>query len=86
MRRRSTRQRSEQARLSTLGPEQRDRLARRQAAVTRLVGAQSAEAARIVAAPAGYVLAHGSSDLARHGALLATLPAAGQARAVVTPA
>jgi [protein-PII] uridylyltransferase len=58
---------------------------RRKAAV-RLVGADSTAAARIATAPAGYLLAHTSSDIVRHCELLSVLPAPGQARVVCTPA
>jgi [protein-PII] uridylyltransferase len=50
-----------------------------------LVGATSAAAARIATAPPGYLLVHGSSDVARHCALLSPLPAPDEARVTVTP-
>lgn len=57
----------------------------RRRAATRLVGATSLAAARIADAPAGYLLAHRSSDIARHATLLAGLPLPGEARVVITP-
>ena len=49
-----------------------------------LIGAGHA-AERIAAAPPGYLLAHGPSDIARHGVLLSPRPAVGEARVVITP-
>ena len=43
-------------------------------------------AARLADAPAGYVLAHDSADLARHAGLLAGLAASGRTGVCVTPA
>ena len=63
----------------------RRRVADRTAAAIRLVGADSLAATRIATAPAGYLLAHTSSDIARHCELLSPLPATGQARVVLTP-
>jgi UTP:GlnB (protein PII) uridylyltransferase len=40
---------------------------------------------RIATAPAGYARVHGRADLARHAALLDTLPGAREVRAVATP-
>ena len=57
----------------------------RRAAALRIVGDRQALAARIAAAPAGYVAAHGSSDIVRHCSLLSPLPKTREARAVVTP-
>jgi [protein-PII] uridylyltransferase len=42
-------------------------------------------AARIDTAPAGYLLAHTSSDIARQCQLLSTLPAHGEVRVMATP-
>jgi [protein-PII] uridylyltransferase len=50
-----------------------------------LVGATGAAAARVATAPPGYLLAHDSADVARHCALLSSLPAPDEARVVVTP-
>lgn len=58
---------------------------RRIASATRLVNADAAAVARIAAAPAGYLLAHDSSDVARHAALLSPVPGPGEVRVVVTP-
>ena len=63
----------------------RSQVADRRTAAIRLVGPASLAAARIATAPAGYLLAHTSSDIARHCELLSPLPAPGQARVVVTP-
>ena len=60
-------------------------LARRVAAAVRLVGADSAAAARIAEAAPGYLLAHDSSDVARHGALLSPVPDPARVRVAVTP-
>lgn len=62
-----------------------DPVARRMAAAARLVGHDSAAAARVAGAPAGYLLAHGSSDIARHCALLSPTPAPSEVRVVATP-
>lgn len=51
--------------------------------VLRLV--DTALAARVSRAPLGYLLAHDSVDVARHCALLSTLPAADEVRVVATP-
>lgn len=72
-------------RVVTLGDEHRDQLARRQLAAARLVAATPGAAARISAAPAGYMLAHDSIDIARHAALLSPLPTTGEVRVLVTP-
>jgi UTP:GlnB (protein PII) uridylyltransferase len=85
MRGRLTRPRVDRTRVTTLGDEHRGQVVSRQLAATRLVGATSAVAARIAAAPPGYLLAHDSSDVARHCALLSPLPAPGEARVVATP-
>jgi UTP:GlnB (protein PII) uridylyltransferase len=58
---------------------------RRRVAAARVVGPARGPAARIATAPPGYLLAHDSSDIARHVHLLSPLPAPGQVRAVVTP-
>ena len=58
--------------------------ARKRAAI-RLAGSDSLAADRIATAPAGYVLAHTSSDVARHCELLSPVPAPGRARVVITP-
>jgi len=63
----------------------RRQVADRTAAAVRLVGADSLAAGRIATAPAGYLLAHTSSDIARHCELLSPLPSAGEARVVLTP-
>lgn len=60
-------------------------VAARRASALRLVGLGGPAAARIEAASAGYLLAHGSSDIARHAGLLSPRPAAREVRAVVTP-
>jgi [protein-PII] uridylyltransferase len=59
--------------------------ARRVAAAVRLVGGDEAAAARIGDAPAGYVLAHDSSDIARHCSLFSPLPGPDHVRVVATP-
>jgi [protein-PII] uridylyltransferase len=58
---------------------------RRMAAATRLVAGDESARARIADAPAGYVLAHDSSDVARHSTLLSPPPAPGEVRVVATP-
>lgn len=60
-------------------------VARRSAAAVRLLADDPASAARIADAPAGYILAHDSSDIARHCALLSTAMGAGEVRVVATP-
>lgn len=60
-------------------------LIRRRQAAVRLVGDDSPAAERITNAPAGYLLAHDSGDVARHGALLSPVPGSGEVRVVVTP-
>jgi UTP:GlnB (protein PII) uridylyltransferase len=67
----------------TVVDDYRDALARRRAAVTRLIG--GAEVERVAMAPPGYLLAHASGDIARHVGLLATLPGVGEVRVVATP-
>lgn len=62
-----------------------DVIGRRRTAALRIVGDRPALAGRIGAAPAGYVLAHDSTDIVRHCALLSPLPSPREARAVVTP-
>jgi [protein-PII] uridylyltransferase len=62
-----------------------DVIERRRAAALRIVGDRRALADRITAAPDGYVLAHDSTDIVRHCALLSPLPSEREARAVVTP-
>jgi [protein-PII] uridylyltransferase len=57
----------------------------RKTAAIRLVGPDSSAADRIATAPAGYVLAHTSSDVARHCELLSPVPSPGRARVVITP-
>ncbi|MHB8464015.1 MAG: hypothetical protein ACYDH6_11080 [Acidimicrobiales bacterium] len=74
-----------QRRPLALGDAHQGQVERRQAAAIRLVGRGTPAAARIESAPPGYLLVHGPSDVARHCALLSPLPAAGQARVVVTP-
>jgi [protein-PII] uridylyltransferase len=59
-----------------------DVVARRAAAASRLA---PEVAARISDAPAGYVLAHDSGDVARHCGLLSPLPSPGEVRVVATP-
>ena len=69
-----------------LGNDLRDRLAVRRSAAARLVdGDGDGAAARIESAPPGYLLAHGSSDIARQCELLTPLPAPYEVRAVATP-
>jgi UTP:GlnB (protein PII) uridylyltransferase len=85
MRLRLSGQRVDRRRVTSLGDEHRRQVVSRQLAATRLVDATSAAAARIATAPAGYLLAHDSSDVARHCALLLPLPAPGEARVVATP-
>jgi [protein-PII] uridylyltransferase len=85
MKGRLTRPRLDRTRVTTLGDDHRGQVVSRRLAATRLVGATSATAARIATAPPGYLLAHDSSDVARHCALLSPLPAPGEARVVVTP-
>lgn len=60
-------------------------VAARKRAAIRLVGTDSLAAERIATAPAGYVMAHTSSDVARHCELLSPAPAPGEARVVITP-
>ena len=64
---------------------QRAQLADRQAAAVGVVGAGSVAATRIASAPAGYVLAHDISDIARHCELLERRPGPGDVNVVVTP-
>jgi [protein-PII] uridylyltransferase len=85
MRRRLSGQRVDRTRVTSLGDQHRRQVVSRQLAATRLIGATSAAAARIATAPPGYLLAHDSSDVARHCALLAPLPGPGEARVVATP-
>ena len=62
-----------------------DMVERRRTAALRIVGDRPKLADRIATAPAGYVAAHGSSDIVRHCSLLSPLPSQREARAVVTP-
>ena len=68
-----------------LGDDHQDQLDRRRTAAARLGDPSGPVAARIESAPAAYVLAHNSSDVARQCELLSTLPAPGEVRLVVTP-
>jgi [protein-PII] uridylyltransferase len=70
---------------ASLCADHRAQVVSRRRAATRLVGATGLAAARVATAPPGYLLAHDSSDVARHCALLSPLPAPDEARAVVTP-
>ena len=67
-----------------LGHDHRGQVETRRLAAVRLVGAGGV-AARIAAAPPGYVLAQGTSDIARHCELLTPVPAPREARVVATP-
>lgn len=49
------------------------------------LAADEAVRARIEASPAGYALAHGAGDIARHAALVEPLPSSGEVRVVSTP-
>src|SRR4051794_5411431 len=63
-------------------------VALRRAAAARLIQGHHAggpATARAATAPAGYVLTQGTSDLARHCELLASLPVEGEVRVVATP-
>jgi [protein-PII] uridylyltransferase len=55
------------------------------ASALALVGSDRAQADRITGAPAGYLVALPGNDVARHAGLLATKPAPGEVRVVVTP-
>lgn len=68
-----------------LGDAHLEKVAARRAAAIRLVGAGEPVSSRIANAPAGYLLAHTSSDIARHCTLLAPVPATGEVRVVITP-
>ena len=59
--------------------------ATRRAAAQR-IAADEAASQRIAEAPDGYLLVHGSGDIARHAALLSPPPDADDVRVVVTPA
>jgi [protein-PII] uridylyltransferase len=63
----------------------REPVERRRSAALRLVGPTDAVVARIGAAPSGYLLSQGSSDVARQCALLSPIPAVSEARVVATP-
>ena len=80
-----TRSRVRRPRSVPLADAYRRQVEERTAAAIRLVGSDDLAARRISTAPAGYLLAHTSSDVARHCELLSPLPAPGQARVVVTP-
>jgi UTP:GlnB (protein PII) uridylyltransferase len=77
--------RSERTPVTMLADEYRGPVVSRQRAAIRIVGQGSPAAARIATAPPGYLLAHGSSDVARHCGLLSPLPAPAEARMVATP-
>jgi len=81
----SRRARARLARPVALADGHRNQVANRQAAALRLVGRNSLAAARVTSAPAGYLLAHTSGDIARHCELLSPVPGSGQARVVITP-
>jgi [protein-PII] uridylyltransferase len=83
---RSLRPRTRRARPVAVDDGHADRVAARKSAAIRLAGQGSLAADRIATAPAGYVLAHTSSDVARHCELLSPVPPPGQARVVITPA
>ena len=68
-----------------IGDRHHRQVADRTAAAVRLVGPNSLAASRIATAPPGYVLAHTSSDIARHCELLSPVPASGEARVLATP-
>lgn len=70
---------------AALGDEHRGAVDQRRAAAARLVAKKSAAEARVAAAPPGYLLVHGSSDIARHCELLSPLPRPGEVRVDVTP-
>ena len=61
-------------------PQVRARLAKAAPLVT-----SDAIRARVEAAPAGYALAHGPEDIARHATLLEPLPGQNEVRVVCTP-
>ena len=68
------------------GRPARNLLERRRSEAARLVGTGSSAAARIAAAPLGYLLSQDSVAIARQAALLEPLPPRHQARVVVHPA
>lgn len=82
---RSVRSRTTRSRSIALGDLHRSQIADRRAAAVRVAGPDPLVAARIATAPAGYLLAHTSSDIARHCELLSPLPAPGEVRVVTTP-
>lgn len=57
----------------------------RRSAASRLLDAGGSAAARVLTAPAAYLLVHGASDVARHCQLLTPHPTTGEVRVVVTP-
>jgi [protein-PII] uridylyltransferase len=82
IRRRSSRRRRGAAVLSEV---ERVRVDERRADACALLGTGAAGRFRIADAPVAYVLAHASSDLARHAELLDPLPTAGSVRVSATP-
>lgn len=68
----------------TIIDDHQDALTQRRAAAIRLVR-PGPPVDRIATAPPGYLLAHASSDVARHAGLLASLPAPAEVRVVATP-
>ncbi|HZQ26907.1 MAG TPA: hypothetical protein VFA94_04320 [Acidimicrobiales bacterium] len=69
----------------SLGDDDRRQVERRRAAATRLVGPSSGPAERVAGAPPAYLMAHGSSDIARQCELLTPVPSPRQVRVVATP-
>lgn len=85
MKRRHNRPRVNRSTFAELDEHHGVQVARRRAAATRLVDPASRAAVRVSTAPPGYLLAHDPSDIARHAALLATLPSPGEVRLVASP-
>jgi UTP:GlnB (protein PII) uridylyltransferase len=72
-------------RVVELSAAQRDQVQAKQRAACLHVDGDDALISKIMSAPPGYLLAHGSGDVARHCRLLTPLPAPGEVRLVVTP-
>jgi [protein-PII] uridylyltransferase len=68
-----------------LSEVERVHVVERRADACALLGTGSARTTRIADAPVAYVLAHPSTDLARHAELLDPLPTAGTVRVSATP-
>jgi UTP:GlnB (protein PII) uridylyltransferase len=76
---------SDRPEVPVLGDEHRGPVDRRRAAAVGLVEDGSGAATRIADAPPGYLLVHGSSDIARHCELLCPLPLPSEVRVEATP-